>query len=406
MKVAVLTQYFDPEPSTRITDMTRHLAESGVEVEVLTSLPNLPHGRLYEGYKYSFCRRERRFGVSVFRAFVWPYRGRQLIKRIIHFLIFAVSASICSVRLFRFDVLYVFHPPLTIAIPAIALKWLHRRPMIYDVADIWPEAGVAAGAISKGLLYRSMEAFAGFVYKQADVVCVIAPEFRDMLLLQGVPEKKLAVIPNWADEKVCRPVPKGDYKIHRGLPPDSKIVTYLGNFGSTHGVEVILHAARLLQSAKDVFWVFAGSGAEYSRIAGLSGELGLTNTKFLGYIETSEEYNLLIANSDLMLVHLRRGPADALSLPSRILSYMACGRPILAAAVGAPVNLISRAACGFCCEPENSEVLAETVLTATRDQELLNNLGLNGRHYYHAALNKDRAMSSFVELIRQVNMRA
>src|SRR5579863_1892714 len=131
MNIAILTQYFPPEPAIKLSSLVRELTAAGHDVQVLTSLPNLPHGKLYPGYRYGFCQKEEFLGSVVLRAFVWPYRGRSTWKRILHFATFAASASLCLWRLKRFDLLYVYHPPLTISIPALLISAVFNVPMLY-----------------------------------------------------------------------------------------------------------------------------------------------------------------------------------------------------------------------------------------------------------------------------------
>lgn len=403
MRIAFLTQYFDPEPAIKLTALVQRLVTEGHEVEVLTSLPNLPRGRLYEGYRLTSLMHDDRLGATVLRTFVWPYRGRVIWKRIMHLASFALSACIYCWRLREFDLLYVYHPPLTISIPAMLLSVKRRKPMLYDVQDLWPQAGLAAGAIRHGMLYRLINKWAKFIYKKADHITVIAPEFKATLVAAGVPAEKITVIPNWTDECCFEPKPPADSRGRFGIPEEVFVVMYAGNFGSSHGVGTILEAAGLLQDRDDIFFVFSGSGAEYNQCIKWADNAMLPNVRFLGYLEQRSDLPWLYACADIMLVHLRRSPSGAVSVPSRLLAYMACARPVLACCEGAPLNLVQAAGCGIACEPENPSTLAAAIACASEDRSSLREMGAKGRLYYNQTLSARQTTERLMFLIRSLS---
>lgn len=399
MRIAILSQYFDPEPAIKLRALVLRLVAEGHSVEVLTSLPNLPHGTLYKGYKPALLMSDDRLGARVLRTFVWPYRGRSPMKRIVHLASFALSATAFCWRLRAYDLLYVYHPPLTISIPAGLLSAFRRQPMLYDVQDLWPQAGVAAGAIRPGFLFRVMDRWAKFIYRRARHITVIAPEFKSTLVGLGVPSEKITVIPNWTDEECFKPTPREGCRARFGIPDGPFVVMYAGNFGSSHGVNTILEAARLLRDRQDVLFVFSGSGAEYARSAGWAADAGLQNVKFLGYIDQRSDLPKLYAAADIMLVHLRKSPVGAVSVPSRLLAYMACGRPILVCSEGAPRNLVEAAGCGIACEPEDASILVAAVLDALNQRTALADRGDRGQQYYLQYLSEAQTLDKIVSLL-------
>lgn len=399
MRILFLTQYFPPEPAMKLSAVVRHLVSEGHHVEVLTSLPNLPQGKLYAGYHFTLAMREERFGAGVLRTFVWPYRGRTTWKRVVHLASFALSASVCCWPLGRFDLLYVYHPPLTICLPALLLSAVRKVPMLYDVQDLWPEAGVAAGAIRPGALYSLMRRCAKLTYDHARHITVIAPEFKEIIEDQGVPPAKISVIPNWTDERCFIPFTSAVVRARYSLLERSFVVMYAGNFGSSHGVDVIVEAARRLKDNPEIVFAFSGSGAEYQRIEALCAESGLQNVRFLGYIESHGELPHLYSCADLMLVHIRKSPSGAVSLPSRIMAYMACAKPILACCEGAPRTLVETAACGIGCEPENPALMADMIVKASHDRAALPDMGASGRRYYLKHLSEAETLKKLSSLL-------
>jgi colanic acid biosynthesis glycosyl transferase WcaI len=401
MRVAILTQYFEPEPVTRLAGLTRRLVDSGHSVQVLTALPNWPEGRYYRGYGPSIVRREERLGARVIRTYVWPYHGSVTWRRLLNYGTFAVSAMIGARHLHRFDVLYVYHPPLTISLPAFLISKRCKVPFVYDVQDIWPEAGLAANVVKPGLLYRLMSSWASWSYARATRITVIAQDFAGVLSRQGVPADKISVIPNWADDSIYFPRPANGMREQLGLADSAFVVMYAGNLGSTHGVDYILNAADQLRNHGEISFLFAGVGPEYERMLAAKEQLGLPNVRFLGYIQPVNMSEMLAA-ADLMVIHLRRSASGAVSLPSRMLTYMACARPMLVASEGAPRRLVEETGCGAVCEPEDPAAIAEAILSLASQPERLRQMGRKGRNHYIAEFCEEVVTDRLVKLIATV----
>jgi colanic acid biosynthesis glycosyl transferase WcaI len=401
MRVGILTQYYWPEPVTRLRGLVRGLLEAGDEVEVLTALPSWPHGTYYEGYTRQLVCEEHHDGTRIIRTYCWPYRGRVMWKRLTNYGSFMISAHWGARRLGAMDVLYVYHPPLTISLPAVSISWAKKAPFIYDVEDIWPEAGVAANALKPGVFYRLMERWAQWAYSRAAHITVLAPPFVDILAGQGVPPSKISVMPNWADDSIYVPANGAETRTQLGLTDGDFVVMYAGNMGSTHGVEVILEAASHLRNQSTIVFLMVGTGPEYDKLVQKKEQLGLDRVRFLGYHEPREMPPLLAA-ADLLIVHLKKSTSGAVSLPSRIPAYMACARPILVAADGAPRQVIEEVGCGFTCNPDDGRAMANAILIASSDRARLAVMGRRGREAYLAHFSESSVVSRLVGIVHEV----
>ncbi len=401
MRVGILTQYYWPEPITRLRGLTRGLLAAGDEVEILTALPSWPHGAYYEGYTRQLLCEQQLDGTRIIRTYCWPYRGNNTWKRLTNYGSFMVSSHWGARRLGPIDVLYVYHPPLTISVPAVTISKAKRAPFIYDVEDIWPEAGLAADALQTGTLYQFMARWARWAYARAAHLTVLAPPFVDVLAGQGVPRNKISVMPNWADDSVFVPVDGAEARAQLGLAGTDFVVMYAGNMGSTHGVEVILEAADRLRDQSSIVFLMVGTGPEFDALVRQKEQLRLDRVRFLGYHEPHTMPSLLAA-ADLLVVHLKRSPSGAVSLPSRIPAYMACARPILVAAEGAPRLVVEQAGCGIGCAPEDAEAMAHAILRAYSDRGELANMASQGRRAYLANFSEASVVPRLVEMIHQV----
>src|SRR5262245_33222552 len=149
MRVLLLTQFFDPEPTLKGMAFARGLQRLGHEVEVLTGFPNYPGGAVYEGHEIVPWKTEEIDGVRVNRVWLCPSHDRSAVRRVANYASFAMSAAtIGPWRIRKPDVVYVHHPPPTISIPARAIRTLTGAPFVYEVQDIWPDTVSASGMMS------------------------------------------------------------------------------------------------------------------------------------------------------------------------------------------------------------------------------------------------------------------
>ena len=403
MRVLLISQYFTPEPGFRLQAMISALDAAGHSVTVLTGFPNFPTGKVYPGYRIRWRQKERIGAADVLRVPLWPYRGNRTPLRVLNFGSFAFCATVAVALMGDYDVIYAYHPPLTTAIPAVFASKRMRAPLVYDVQDIWPEAGVVAGAIKRGFFYNVMTVLANWAYRNATRITVIAEPFKRLLMSQGVPAEKLLVVPNWPDERIFQPRDPGDVRERLKLPKSAFLVVYAGNVGSTHGVEHVIDAAALLSSDPDVFVVIAGAGPELQTMKDRAAAKGLTNIAFTGFLSTDDMVQL-INTAQLMLVHLKSSPLGAVSLPSRITSYMACARPILIASEGAPREQVEAAECGVGVPPENAGAIAAAVRELRQHPERLEEMGRAGKRYVAANISEHVVVSRLVGLMEELGL--
>jgi colanic acid biosynthesis glycosyl transferase WcaI len=200
MRILILSQWFDPEPTFKGLAFARELVRRGHEVEVLTGFPNYPGGEVYPGFRVRPWQRERVGDISVLRVPLYPSHGRSVPGRLANYGSFALSASIGSAFVKRPDVIYVYHPPGTIGLPAIIARVFRRAPVVYDVQDLWPDTVAATGTLTHSTVLRLLGRWCRLVYRNADRLVVLSPGFKTALMERGVPESKIDVIYNWCDE--------------------------------------------------------------------------------------------------------------------------------------------------------------------------------------------------------------
>ncbi len=357
IRVLLLTQWFDPEPTFKGLVFARELVRQGFEVEVLTGFPNYPGGKVYRGYSIKPLQREVMNGVQVTRVALYPNHGQSAIKRVFNYLSFAASALVYGLLVAkRADVVYAYHPPLTVGITASLIRLFRRIPVVYDIQDMWPDTLRATGMLNNPRALNVVEAVCQWVYKRVDHIVVLSPGFKRLLTQRGVPAAKVEVIYNWADEASLA-TPLG--VLPSSFPgPERFRIVFAGNMGKAQAMDAVLDAAALLQArASKVCFVLLGGGVEVNRLKTRAAELQLNNVVFLPPVPMAEVGTLLHA-ADALLVHLRKDPLFQITIPSKTQAYMAVGKPLLMAVNGDAADLIRQSGGGVVAESENAESLA------------------------------------------------
>lgn len=148
IRVLLLTQWFDPEPTFKGLVFARALVEKGFDVEVITGFPNYPGGKVYPGYKIKILQKEQIDGVSVVRVPLYPSHDKNKLGRILNYVSFSTSLVLYGLFSKRPDVIYSYHPPLTVGVASAVIGFFRRVPVVNDIQDMWPDTLSSTGMIS------------------------------------------------------------------------------------------------------------------------------------------------------------------------------------------------------------------------------------------------------------------
>jgi len=394
VRILLLSQWFDPEPTFKGLLFAKELQRLGHEVAVLTGFPNYPGGKLYPGYRLRFMQRETIDGVPILRVPLYPSHDSSSLGRATNYLSFALSASFGIFGIRRPDIAYVYHPPATVALPAIALKWLRGVPFVYDVQDLWPDALSATGMVKHPALLGLVRHWMRFVYRRAAHIVLLSSGYRNALARDGVPEEKLSVIPNWTYQQEAVPAQPSP---QRGT--GNFEVMFAGTMGFGQALDTVLLAAKQLQDeAASVFFTFVGNGVEAERLERLAEELDLRNVTFLGRRPTSE-MPALFQRADALLVHLKDNELFAMTIPSKTQAYLLAGRPILMGVRGEAARIIEEAGAGLSFVPQDPVSLSQAILMlGSMSPEERAAMGSAGQLYYREKLSLEVGAAKFVKL--------
>jgi colanic acid biosynthesis glycosyl transferase WcaI len=402
VRILLLTQWFNPEPAIKGLIFAKELLKRGFDVEVATGFPNYPGGKLYPGYKIQWLKRDVVDGVQVTRLPLYPSHSQNALGRILNYVSFAFSALLYGFLMDRRpDVIYAYHPPLTVGIAASLIRLFKRVPLVYDIQDIWPDSLRATGMVNNYYLLDIVGGICKMVYRSVDHIVVLSPGLKKMLINRGIHEKKIDVIYNWCDQAAMN----NPHGIEQNEFPGSNrfTIVFAGNMGKAQALEAVLDAAEIVNTkAQDIFFVFIGSGVEVEHLKSLAHAKKLHNVRFLQAVPMTE-IGAYLCKADALLVHLRKDPLFAATIPSKTQAYMAAGKPLLMAVDGDAAKLVKDADCGVVAESENPESIADAAMKLfSLSPSERNKMGDCGKKYYESHLSLSIGVEKFAAVFKAV----
>lgn len=393
MKILVICQYYYPEPF-RHPDICEELVKRGHEVKVVTGYPNYPEGILYEGYGKGKHIDEVINGVKVHRCYTVP-RQTGSVKRLMNYYSYAASSTkyVLSNDCLAsdgnpFDVVLCNQlSPVMMADAAIAYKKKHKVPVVMYCLDLWPESLIAGGITRESVIYKFFHHVSKKIYRQMDKILITSRMFEYYLHSEfGIDRKKLEYLPQYA-EGIFEQIPA---KEENGMFD----FMFAGNIGAVQSVDTIIKAAEILKD-EQVHFHIVGGGTDLKRLQSLAE--GLSNVTFYGR-RPLEEMPAFYEKADAMLVTLAADPVLSLTLPGKVQSYMAVGKPIIGAIDGETKAVIEAAQCGFCGKADDAEELAVNIKRFIQSEDRLA-MGKNARKYYEEAFEEKLFMDKLNEKI-------
>ena len=392
MKILVVSQIYWPEPFPT-TDICEGLAEMGHEVHLITDVPNYPMGYIYPEYRGGKRRREERNGVKIFRTFTIG-RKNNILFRILNYYSFAISSTLFSWTLPKdYDVVFAIQAsPIMMVSAALSYAKRTGKKCLFYTMDLWPASLAAGGVGESSPIYKLFGWVSKRLYRKADRILVTSQMFKPYLMDNfDIPENRIGHRPQYAPAQFDT-LPEAPQK-------DTVDLMFAGNVGAAQSLTTVLQAAAQLKDISNLRWHIVGDGSELNNLKNLSARLGLENVIFHGR-KPPEQMPEFYAMADAMLVTLTADPFVGMTLPNKVQSYMAAGKPVLAAANGEIPKVLTEAGCGFCAPAEDSTAFAEAVRRFLAHPER-DSLGKNARQYYSNHFTREQFMTALERELEQ-----
>lgn len=395
MRILVVSQYFWPE-NFRINDLVDSLKERGHEITVFTGKPNYQSESFYEGYTMFGKSTDDYHGVPVLRVPLIARGKSTPVRLVINYLSFVFFSLILAPIKCRnkYDIIFVYEPsPITVALPAILLNKLKKIPLVLWVQDLWPESVSATGAIKAKIPLKLVNSLVRYIYNQCDLILIQSEAFRPSVQRYISDGKKIKYYPNTAED-IYRTDAScfHDEDIH--FPIGFKIL-FAGNIGAAQDFKTILDSAVLLKEFSDIHWVIVGDGRMKDWVEKEVETRGLSKCFHLMGKHPLGMMPFFFSNSEVMLVTLKREQIFSFTIPGKIQSYLASGKPLVGCLDGEGKRIIHEANAGRIAPAQDPERLAENVLSIYRmTDEERKKMGENGIKYYEDNFKKEKLLNN------------
>lgn len=394
MRLLIVTQYFWPE-NLRINDLVSELAKRGHEITVLTGKPNYPGGKLFPEFQKHPQQFDTYAGARIVRVPLW-LRGSRRVSLFLNYVTYAVSAIVFGIPRLRergFDAIFVFQvSPVTVGVPAIALRRVKRCPVAFWVLDQWPESLSAVGIVTSAPALRFLGRFVSFIYNRCDLILSQSKSLVHLIGTYCKDPGRVSYFPNWAEaafaESAAAPAPE--------VPPQTGgfTVMFAGNIGESQDFPTLLATAEALAGHCDIRWLIIGNGRMADWVRSEVQRRGLQEKFILLGHYPVERMPSFYRHADALLVSLRPDPVFALTLPGKVQSYLAAGIPILGMIDGEGAAVIRDAGAGIAVPAGDSQALATAVLTMSRLPDAERRaMGERGREYSRREFDRDLLVS-------------
>jgi len=402
LRILVVSQYFWPE-NFRINDLVKEWKLRGHQVTVLTGHPNYPAGEVFPEYRQNPASFGWFHGVKVHRVPMLS-RASGSLRLVLNYLSFVLGASLFGpwkLRDCRPDVIFVFEPsPVTVGLPAVLLGRLKRCPVVFWALDLWPETLAAFGVIRNPRALGAVARIVRFIYNRCTLVLGQSRSFLPKIANYCDDPSKVRYFPSWAEDVFQHQVDEPATEIPSA--PGTLSILFAGNVGDAQDFPAILDAADFLKHRDDIRWLIVGDGRRSSWVAEQVKTRGLQERVLLLGRYQMERMPAFYAQADALLVSLKKDPTFSMTIPGKVQSYLAAGRPIIGMLDGEGADVIQRAGAGLVCSAGDSEGLAQTIQRfAKMPTDERRRMGEQGQAYAKAEFDRNTLVSRLLSLLEE-----
>ncbi len=405
MNILILTQWFNPEPNNmKAMVFAKGLKEKGHSVQVLTGFPNYPTGKIYQGYQLKLYQKEVMEDILIHRVILYPSHDSNSIKRSFNYLSFACSASLISPFIIRgkIDVIYVYHPPATVILPALLMKAIKKAKILLDINDLWPDTIIATKMLRRKWPLKILNIFMEYAYKKADKINVLSLGIKRILRERGVGEDKISTIPIWCNETMLHIHINKDFIAKYNLQTQF-LGIYAGAMGRAQSLDTLVIAAKILQDKlMDFKLILIGEGICQKELKERVRKEEISNILFIPELPY-QELTAVLNRADFLMIHLKKDPLFSVTIPSKLAYYMALGKPLVVGLAGEAADIIAKAEAGIICTPDDPMELAQGITKMyqmEKDQREV--MGQRGKEYYHKHLSMDLCFREFEKVMLEM----
>jgi len=397
--IHIVTQWFPPEHAPighMLLELAESLGKQGWKVTVITGFPNHPRGIVFDGYRKRLFQEEWLGNVRLWRVFLHTSANRSFFNRLLNFLSFTVNSSLCMLFRGKPDIIFAPLQPLSQGAVLPFIAWLKRAKLAFNIQDLHPDGPVSLGLIKNRLLIKLLRSLERFSYRHADGLSVICDDFKSHCIGKGAPAQRIAVLRNWIDLDEIRPGARlNPFRTELGLAEDSRVVLFAGTIGLASGAEIMLEVAERLIDNRHIRIVFVGEGETLAALKHGARARKLDNMVFSPF-QPRERLAEVQAMADISIVTMRPD-AGLISVPSKVLGYMAAARPVLVAAAqhSETARFVLESGAGIVVPPGDPQAIADAILAAIDKPGEMVEMGKRGRRFLEENLSREHICKGY-----------
>ena len=407
MKLLILTQYFPPEvgaPQNRLFELAVRLKEAGVDVTVLTAMPNYPRMEIFDGYRNKKYLYEEIEGLKIHRSSIYVSKSKSIINRLRNYFSFVYSSKKCGVNKIGYiDIILCESPPLFLGYSALYLKRKKKAKLVFNVSDLWPESAEKLGVVTNKTMLRMAYKLEAKLYNNSELITGQTQGICKSIN-ERFPSKKTYWLPNGVDLNYYDPynIVETNWREKNNISKNDFVFLYAGIIGLAQGLEVILLAAALVKDKPNIKFVLLGNGHEKQKLLELKQKVDLSNVIFIDSISKTE-MPFVLKSVNATIIPLKKLDLFKGAIPSKIFESLAMEVPIILGVDGEARELfIEKGKCGLYFEPENVNELVKRVIEISSDPDLAKKLGTNGRNYVKEYFNRNTIAIKLLEQLKQL----
>ncbi|MBR5773512.1 MAG: glycosyltransferase family 4 protein [Clostridia bacterium] len=405
MKILIFYQYYLPKNLggvNRFNQLVSKWLEAGVDCTVVCSKRSQFGMKIDSNTEEEFPQGEGYGKLKVRR--VMPLGGNKgnFISRMLSYVSFSLFSFLVGLFERKVDVIIASSPPLTTATTGLWLRFLKRKPLVFDVRDLWPKCAIDLGFLSNKLAIRYSYRLERRAYNKASLISVVTPDFVEYMRENGIDDEKIVYIPNFSCDLDEYSVQESlDNKREMGL--DGKfVVGYFGNHGHAANLSQLVDVAEyFMKENVNVHFILGGAGYKKNEIIDSAISKGLTNITFMQNLSRSDVLKY-VRLCDACVTPLIPNESMKAVYPSKVFTYMACKKPIIHTADGACRKLIDDAHCGIYCKPDLPQNMADSILELMNNPDMMTRMGNNGYNYLVENFHPDDISMRYLNSIKNI----
>lgn len=409
MKLGIVYQFFQDEsqPGHSITyRLVEYLSENGADVNVYAGQTGYMRSRENSlGFIEKIINVETIAGAKIIRTYSYNLLHKSKLGRAFNMLSFSISSFLGIVFTKKRDVYMLSSPPLFCTFTASIACILIGRPFIAEIRDLWPESLIQMGVLSNSLVIKVMQMMEKFVYLKAEKIIVLTQGIADGITKTGIPEDKIVLIPCSVNTENIHPNEEDANNLRTMHTWEDKcIILYFGALGEANNLEVVIKAAQKLKNNNKILFLLIGDGIKKKDYQKQITTLDLNNIKILPSVPKNDA-SAYISMADICLVTLKEIGIFKGAIPTKLIDYMACAKPVLCGVDGEAKHIVERANSGVFFRPNDEDDLVDKILNLLDNKKTMQIYGKNGLQYikkYHSSKRAFQKYSHFMTKVSEV----